>query len=276
MGSKKPFQRKQNRINKKTSRLAKNRLKISFQGAHALVGEHWDKKKTLLENYKEMGEWGTSYQLYLCMRLDHPNIGASFNHHLHYRASFNHHLGLLSHLNGHAGGKEKDSKKVALEMEAIQRERAKSVVVEWKTIQQADQEKLEKEEAEKEQESHPWLANGPLEEEVEIQQNVVTLGCKISTHSDAITLKTTMQLQQDHFASAKGKSIISQMEQESKNILITPPRHLSHQEMIVFKRLVAKYGQDDFDRMARDRKLNPYQLSAGQLKAKFTRNIKDN
>ncbi|KAJ3237755.1 Nucleolar protein 16, partial [Chytriomyces hyalinus] len=48
------------------------------------------------------------------------------------------------------------------------------------------------------------------------------------------------------------------------------PRHThsSSQEVDILTALSKKY-KEDFDAMARDRKLNPYQLSAGQLKRKF-------
>ncbi|KAJ3248015.1 Nucleolar protein 16 [Chytriomyces hyalinus] len=48
------------------------------------------------------------------------------------------------------------------------------------------------------------------------------------------------------------------------------PRHThsSAQEVEILTVLSKKY-KDDYDAMARDRKLNPYQLSAGQLKRKF-------
>ncbi|KAI8843172.1 ribosome biogenesis protein Nop16 [Chytriomyces cf. hyalinus JEL632] len=48
------------------------------------------------------------------------------------------------------------------------------------------------------------------------------------------------------------------------------PRHThsSSQEVEILTLLSKKY-KDDYDAMARDRKLNPYQLSAGQLKRKF-------
>ncbi|KAJ3401347.1 Nucleolar protein 16 [Chytriomyces hyalinus] len=48
------------------------------------------------------------------------------------------------------------------------------------------------------------------------------------------------------------------------------PRHThsSSQEVDILTALSKKY-KDDFAAMARDRKLNPYQLSAGQLKRKF-------
>lgn len=43
------------------------------------------------------------------------------------------------------------------------------------------------------------------------------------------------------------------------------PRHASTGELAYLDRLVQKYG-DDIERMARDRKLNPEQRTAGELR----------
>ena len=47
-------------------------------------------------------------------------------------------------------------------------------------------------------------------------------------------------------------------------------RHSSHGELGVLRRLVAKYGED-VEGMARDRKLNVDQRSAGQLRRAITK-----
>ncbi|KAI8840557.1 ribosome biogenesis protein Nop16 [Chytridium lagenaria] len=50
-------------------------------------------------------------------------------------------------------------------------------------------------------------------------------------------------------------------------------RHVSDQEVLVFQKLVEKWGSD-VEGMARDRKLNVYQLTAGQIKRKLGRSVK--
>jgi nucleolar protein 16 len=155
-------------------------------------------------------------------------------------------LGLTSHLNGFAGGTEEEALLRQKELELLEEKKQN---VEWKLLDEVTQ---------KEEENPiftPPETDGPLDE------RVLRLGLKINLKSAVVS------------NAVPETDIIKQMREESANPHIEE-RHQSEQEMLVFEKLIAKYGED-YDRMVLDRKLNPYQLSAGQLKRKLKRYLKD-
>ncbi len=214
---------------------------------HPLVQKNWDKKKTLKENYEA--------------------------------------LGLLSHLNGYAGGQMVDLLRQdhnpnpnddddACDIDNIDNidsvgddgkkfVKLNSDAIEWKTIEQMDKEKHEKELNKKnEKENNPLVTLlAPLEPEIELDDHIVQIGAKVSLKK--VPVQSTIA--PDSLAS----KVINQMREESQNAR-KMYRFQSEQETLVFEALLEKYGVD-FGKMARDRKLNSYQLSEGQLRKKFSR-----
>ena len=70
----------------------------------------------------------------------------------------------------------------------------------------------------------------------------------------------------DHTREESGQNdIIKKLEQQAAIDIKKRPRHQSQRESEWVGKLVAKYG-DDYERMARDTKLNPYQQSAGDIR----------
>lgn len=74
--------------------------------------------------------------------------------------------------------------------------------------------------------------------------------------------------------SGSGSAIVRQLERqadsEGQGVKAKKPRHQSKREEEWVLRLVEKYG-DDFVAMARDRKLNPMQQSAGDLRRRVNK-----
>lgn len=228
MGSKKPHQRKNAKVNRKVSRVAKNRLNISFSAAHPLVAANWDKSQTLKENYKR--------------------------------------LGLASHLNGHAGGQVlslQSSSGVVVDTVLENESQVLGVDdVEWKTIDQIDAEK------ESQLKSNFDANNGlfaPLETDLDIDERITSIGSKVSLKKLVSTVGETTSL---------ATQIIEEMKQQSLNVRPSL-RFQSEQETLVFEALMERYGLD-YAKMARDSRLNKYQLSEGQLKKKFARFVAAN
>ncbi|KAF9975403.1 Nucleolar protein 16 [Actinomortierella ambigua] len=62
--------------------------------------------------------------------------------------------------------------------------------------------------------------------------------------------------------------VVRQLEAQAANVLKTE-RHQSDGELLWAAKLVEKYG-DDYEKMFRDRKLNPMQQTVGQLRRKIT------
>ena len=85
----------------------------------------------------------------------------------------------------------------------------------------------------------------------------------------ALGRKVSRKHHEEVQATKPNNTIVEQMEKEAANPRITP-RHQSEQEMMVFESLVAKHD-DDYQAMARDIKLNKYQLTSGQIKRKIQR-----
>ncbi|KAJ3334888.1 Nucleolar protein 16 [Kappamyces sp. JEL0680] len=162
-------------------------------------------------------------------------------------------LGLLSHLQGRAGGQEGD---VALEtkLKADLEEKQLSMAVSWKSIEELDQEKARKEA------ELVSVYGPPLEPDRPLDERIMFLGRKVNRKAPlpAAEEKET-------------NPIIRQMEEEAANPRIMP-RFQSEQETLIFSALVSKYN-DDYQAMARDIKLNSYQLTAGQLKKKLTQRL---
>lgn len=59
--------------------------------------------------------------------------------------------------------------------------------------------------------------------------------------------------------------VVKELIAEARNPVEKKPRYQSEREKEWLERLVARYG-DDYEKMARDRKLNPMQQTSGDLK----------
>jgi nucleolar protein 16 len=149
-------------------------------------------------------------------------------------------LGLIPMLDGNAGGTQKKQELQKQEEEYRQR-----------VIENIEYRRLDEEEAPK-----PEL----IEKEVIPDDRVRRLGIQVS-------LRKVVD------PTAKPKTtVVEELEKEAAQYRPVV-QHQSEQETLVFEQLVAKYGLD-FDAMARDTKLNKYQLSAGQLKRKMKKGLR--
>lgn len=213
-------------------------MNISFQqGAHPLVAKNWDKKKTLKENYKA--------------------------------------LGLLSTLNGYAGGQvinptlPSDAALIPMQNSSDdQPKKLDDATIQWKSISQLDKEKkLDAIDQNDQSSSISASLFAPLEPEIILDSRITSLGTSLSLRVP------TPPPQQQQDAENQPPLVITQMKQESLNIRRVA-RFQSHQESLVYSLLMDKWGAENYEDMARDLKLNVYQLSAGQLKKKLTRAVK--
>ncbi|KAI8914489.1 ribosome biogenesis protein Nop16 [Gorgonomyces haynaldii] len=200
--------RRTNRSGGKTTRRPKHRLDISLDGVHPLVKEHWDKTKTLHQNYAK--------------------------------------LGLVANLKGLSGGTGKEAVQ-KLEEESRMEKLKKNV--EFRRLDET---------VEQVEPSEQEMLNPPID----FDKRTLSIGYKI--HNNMPPLEQPK--------SEIAAQVIEQFEKEASNT-VPAIRFASHQETLVFTRLLAKYGED-FEAMARDRKLNEYQLTAGQLRRKMQRAIK--
>ncbi|KAJ3322464.1 Nucleolar protein 16 [Boothiomyces sp. JEL0866] len=198
--------------NKKVSRSQKNKNKVSFDGAHPLIQQTWDKKKTLLQNYEEMG--------------------------------------LVVKLNGVSGGTGREAAHRAQEMQKLEELKDK---VEWRKL---DDMPAKPNPAPSKEEENGIFA--PIEGHIKTDSRATLIGQKVN-------------LKAPQANESKQTKIIEQLEEESK---LTAPviRHQSEQEAYVFEQLLRKHG-DNYEAMAKDIKLNKYQLTAGQLKKKMRKVI---
>ncbi|KAJ3271715.1 Nucleolar protein 16 [Terramyces sp. JEL0728] len=199
--------KKASRNPNKVSRKQKNKNKVSFDGAHPLIQKTWDKKKTLLQNYENMG--------------------------------------LVVKLNGVSGGTGREAAQRAQEMQKLEELKDQ---VEWRR-----------------------LDSQPAQVEDSKEKVYTPLEGEIKTDSRATLIGQKVNLKAPQTQESKPTKIIEQLEEESK---LTAPviRHQSEQEAYVFETLLRKY-RDDFNAMAKDIKLNKYQLTAGQLKKKMRKII---
>lgn len=96
-----------------------------------------------------------------------------------------------------------------------------------------------------------------IEEPVLIAANALNIGVKVNKKRmiDQTILPAT--------------DIILALEEEAANVVAIPRPQSSH-EQLIYQELVAKWGHD-YSAMARDIKLNVFQLSPGQLKKKMAR-----
>ncbi|KAJ3090137.1 Nucleolar protein 16 [Quaeritorhiza haematococci] len=245
---------------RKVSRSAKNPYKVSFNNVHPLIRENWDKDLTLRQNYER--------------------------------------LGLLPTLNGAAGGigNEVALRKLGLsasgmkikawddeeEMDAeegttqsgwrvgneddhmdLAREAVERGAVE---MRYPGQEAAEDEEEEDDDEEVLERIAEPDERALGIGQRI---GHKRLASAVSLANTTATPPQPDSLAA----KIIKALEEEVANAGPAVERKPSEQETYFMLDLVRKYGSD-YEKMARDRKLNPYQLTAGQLRKKCEKVLK--
>lgn len=241
----------------KTSRRQKPVNRVSFAGVHPLVKENWDRTLTVQQNYAK--------------------------------------LGLMTSLQGKSGGEQRKIHKAEQtdfidEIDDLNSTDLNTYDgVEWRKIEDEDpiQSKLGNLKP-----GENLVVNGtiyeyhPIDGIIAVDEQVVKIGSKMSLHKkaskdDPLSL-TTIADDKDLGAKAvfgrivddEGKSIVDKFKEEASNV-VKIKRAVSEQEALVFISLINKYG-DDYPAMARDIKLNKYQLSVGQLKRKFQRILKPN
>ncbi|KAI9091253.1 ribosome biogenesis protein Nop16 [Phlyctochytrium arcticum] len=176
-------------------------------------------------------------------------------------------MGLLSLLNGAAGGQEGDAALRKQEAEEWERRRED---VEWRVIEHNDKETTSgagtNSAAREDDESSD---DSEAEEEYPSDYDVDADGpIVVDIRATRIGLKPGLKRLVAPVAPAP-TSIVAAMEAEAASA-VKIFRKASEQEQLVYGDLMKKHG-DDYDAMSRDRRLNRYQLSAGQLRKKFDR-----
>ncbi|KAJ2992776.1 Nucleolar protein 16 [Globomyces sp. JEL0801] len=166
-------------------------------------------------------------------------------------------LGLVANLNGRAGGVGNEG---AFQTKELKRIDELKDVIEWRTIESMDEAKVKESAATVE--SNPLFE--PIEGDVHVDQRVLRIGAKMN-------LRRARELDSLISPPESSKNIVAAMEEQAKHV-VKVINHQSEQENLVFEKLIAKYG-DDYNAMARDMKLNKYQLSVGQLKKKMKKVI---
>ncbi|KAJ3277434.1 Nucleolar protein 16 [Borealophlyctis nickersoniae] len=140
---------------------------------------------------------------------------------------------------------------------------------EWEDEEDED----EDEDSEDEEASH--MDFSPIEGPIRVDNRALHIGEKVSLRHlvpSSIASPSTSAASPSPSSSAPktlAEQIISALEQEAASF-VKLQRKASEHESKVLLDLVKKHGLD-YAAMARDMKLNRYQLSAGQLKKKFER-----
>ncbi|KAI9001700.1 ribosome biogenesis protein Nop16 [Gaertneriomyces semiglobifer] len=158
-------------------------------------------------------------------------------------------LGLIANLNGQAGGTEHGNE------ERMEAERKLREQVEWRTIDAPTPSSGDSSNDDELPENYDVEVNGPIE----VDARITAIGTNPSSRRLPL------------FKPQPSTSIVGIMEEQAKNIAKVE-RHASEQESKVFGDLMRKYGLD-YAKMARDIKLNRYQLSEGQLRKKIEKLI---
>ncbi|KAJ3112286.1 Nucleolar protein 16 [Phlyctochytrium bullatum] len=224
----------------KVRRKVKNPYNISFNNVPEIVRKNWDKRLTLRQNYEKMG--------------------------------------LVSELNGKAGG-EAEMKRTFGEDENEDNDEddGGELKIEYRSFEDFEKmEAINRKESSASKES-TFISQHELEHGIEgpikVEKKAKLIGKKVST----LTVEDSEPKKYPVTSTKRSTpAVVSEVVEELKaESLLDKPveRHASDQEQQVLKNLVAKYGTE-YDRMARDRKLNPYQLSAGQLKRKIAKMTK--
>ncbi|KAJ3214481.1 Nucleolar protein 16 [Dinochytrium kinnereticum] len=221
----------------KVRRRTKNPYKISFANVPDVIRQNWDQKLTLRQNYER--------------------------------------LGLVSELNGKAGG-EAEMKRTLPADDSEEEGGDDDFKIEYRTFEEFEEmDTVSKKDSASAssfitKEEEEFGIEGPLK--VEAKANII--GRKVST-----LLKDSQKEPTKYPVTStkrKPKPVITSVIEELKaGAALDAPtdRHVSDQELMHLANLQEKYGEN-YDAMARDRKLNVYQLTAGQLKRKFARSVK--
>ncbi|KAJ3033135.1 Nucleolar protein 16 [Rhizophlyctis rosea] len=181
----------------------------------------------------------------------HPVIQKNWDKKLTLRQNYRA-MGLLPMLNGVAGGTDTGNMERGLEEKELEKARQE---VEWRVIGEEGEERGAGEEEEQEEEEEYGI-----EGKLEVDERVLRLGSKVSLRH----LPSTTALPAPP---PTATSIIALLEAEAASA-VKLQRKASEQEARVLLDLVRKHGLE-YDRMARDLKLNRYQLTTGQLRKKF-------
>jgi nucleolar protein 16 len=185
----------------------------------------------------------------------HPIIQKNWDKQLTLKQNYEK-LGLIPRLNGDAGGNGSEAKRAVLEMK---RKQELKDDVEWRVIEDIPTVETEMEDTD---EKMPEYLTQPIEPSVQVDSRILKIGKKVN-------LKSVIPMDEEEQEQTEQNPIIMEMERLAQMVekLV---RHASEQEVLVFKPLVQKYG-DNYEAMSRDIKLNKYQLSSGQLKRKISR-----
>ncbi|KAJ3105767.1 Nucleolar protein 16 [Phlyctochytrium planicorne] len=240
--------RKVKNPSQKVRRRTKNPYDISFANVPEIIRKNWDKKLTLRQNYERMG--------------------------------------LLSELNGKAGGeaemnraKEKEEEENDDDWEDEDGEEGDAgITIEYRSFEEFEKMGTVTVDKPSTSSQNPLISEMELEHGIEgplkVDSKAKIIGKKITTllknpEQQPIKYPVTSTKRK---AAPLEEPIIETLKKKAELDLPTD-RHASDNEQIHLVRLHEKYGTD-YEAMARDRKLNVYQLTAGQLKRKFGRTAK--
>ncbi|KAI8812329.1 putative nucleolar protein [Cladochytrium replicatum] len=115
-------------------------------------------------------------------------------------------------------------------------------------------------------------AAGGLSKNAGEEEAVETAPSRLPPIGTKVNVRRTKPVLMGEIDPPKQNSIVEEMEEVARNPY-KEERHASEHEVQFLKDLVRNHG-DDYEAMARDKKLNPFLLSAGQLKRKLTRKTK--
>ena len=209
-------------------------------GAHELIKSNWDESLTLQQNYKR--------------------------------------LGLVTKVNGVAGGQGLEANAAYAQIRAELAEKTLSVPVEWRTLDEESPSPITTEISEEKEDLDEQEG---LDVPKFIDDRVTSIGQKVSLKK-VRNVRLDQKLASSQSSSAEmtetqkegepgllKTQIIEALEKEAKE-QVRVLRATSDHEDLFLELLQNKHG-DDYERMARDVKLNKFLFTAGQLKKKFSR-----
>ncbi|KAJ3025417.1 UNVERIFIED_CONTAM: Nucleolar protein 16 [Siphonaria sp. JEL0065] len=194
----------------------------------------------------------------------HPIIMKNWDKNLTLRQNYQR-MGLLANLNGKAGGEA-----VTLREDGDEEEEdgGDEIAVSYRSLEEFEKMPSvsragDNEVVLQDEEDEDFDLDGPIGE---VDEKATVIGSRLGLRGPVPSNDAALRSTRKKIERLPG--VMEALEHEVS--LGEAPRvyHSSESEADVLTRLIKKYG-DDYEAMARDSKINSYQLSAGQLKRKF-------